>query len=125
MRTIGDPAAVIHSVIVHLENDMPVLVDLEDMPSPTDQILRCTNVRGLDGKRPSFVHERDSTFLLPMKMVRFMEVPALSNTSAVATQDDEDVRTRALQHEPEPDPEELDEIDEDAAEDLLARIRSV
>jgi hypothetical protein len=116
---------VIHSVIVHLENDMPVLVDLEDMPGPADQILRCTNVRTIDGKRPAFVHDKRSTFLLPMKIVRLIEVPVLSESSAVATQDDDDVRTRAQQHEPEPEHEALDEIDEEAEEDLLARIRSI
>ena len=123
---MGDAASVIHGVIVHLENDLPVLVDLEDLPGPADQILRCTNVRTVDGKRPAFVHDRRSTFLLPMKIVRLIEVPSLSHTNAVATQDDDDVRTRAQQHEPEPEAEpEVDEIDEEAEQDLLARIRSI
>ena len=112
----------IQGVLVHLENELPVLVDLDEMPGPNDNILRCTNVRGVDGKRPQFVHDRKSTFLLPMKMVRLIEVPHLSTSQAVATQDEPDYRA----HEPEPEQEpELDTYDEEAEEDLLARIRSI
>jgi hypothetical protein len=115
---MGDPWRVLTGVIVHLENDLPVLVDLEDLPGPTDSILRCTNVRTIDGKRPAFVHDRRSTFLLPMKIVRLIEVPEISDSSDVAVQDGDEPMPQG--HEPE-----LDPVDEDADEDLLARIRSI
>ena len=118
----GDPARVIQGVIVHLENDLPILVYVEELPGPADQMVRCTNVRTIDGKRPAFVHDRHSTFLLPLKMIRLLEVPTLSNHSAVATQDDEDIRTQTQQHEAEP---EVEGMDEEAEEDFLARIRSI
>jgi hypothetical protein len=126
VRPVGDPVAVIHGVIVHLDNDLPVLVDLEELPGPTDSMVRCTNVRHVDGKRPAFVHDKQSTFLLPMKIVRLIEVPKLSSTSGIATQDDDDLRTKAQEHEPEPELDDVDEqADEQADQDLLARIRSI
>ena len=118
-----DHPRVISGVIVHLANDLPVLVDLEEMPGPGDRLLRCSNVRTVDGKRPAFVHDRHSTFLFPLHMVRLVEVPRTSESTAVATQDD-DERYGQTPSLPEPEPE-LDAVDEEAEEDLLARIRSI
>jgi hypothetical protein len=120
VRCIGHPWQVISGVTIHLANDLPVLVDLEAMPEPGDRIVRCTNVRTLDGKRPAFVHDRHSTFLLPLHTVRIIEVPQVSDSSAVATQDDEDLYRGSHHVAPEP---EVD--DEEAEEDLLARIRQI
>ena len=105
---------------IHLANDLPVLVDLEGMPEPGDRIIRCTNVRTIDGKRPPFVHDAHSTFLLPLHIVRVIEVPRMSDSSAVATQDDEELYRGSHPVAPEP---EID--DEEAEEDLLARIRQI
>jgi hypothetical protein len=61
--------------VVHLLNDQPVLVDLVDDPTPGDQALICTNVRTLDGKRPVFIDQSDSTFVFPYVGIRFVEMP--------------------------------------------------
>ena len=50
----------IKSVIVHLHNELPILVDLFDAPEAHAQTVTCTNVRGVDGKRPTFVHDPKS-----------------------------------------------------------------
>jgi len=109
---------VINGVIVHLVNDLPVVVDLDEMPGAADQIIRCTNVRTIDGKRPSFVHDRHSTFLFPLVLVRLIEVPQMSGTNAVATQDNDEFVESAA-------PEPIDTVNEEADEDLLARIRQI
>jgi len=67
---------VISNVILHLNNDLPILVDLEELPGPAERNVRCTNVRTVDGKRPNFVHDRESTFVFPMAMIRLIEAPA-------------------------------------------------
>ena len=77
---------VIKSVIVHLANELPILVDLLEAPSPTAQSVRCTNVRTVDGKRPSFVHDPKSTFVLPWHLIRLMEVPAAAHGRAGSRQ---------------------------------------
>ena len=110
----------ISGVTIHLANDLPVVVDLEEMPGPGDRMIRCTNVRTIDGKRPPFVHERTSTFLLPLHMVRVIEVPQMSDGTALARQADEDLYAASHQVEPEPETD-----DDEAEEDLLARIRQI
>jgi hypothetical protein len=61
--------------VVHLLNDQPVLVDVLEDPTPRDQSLICTNVRTLDGKRPVFIDQSDSTFVFPFAGIRFVEMP--------------------------------------------------
>ena len=64
----------IKGVVVHLLNEQPVVVDLLEMPTPTDAGLLCTNVRTLDGKKPIFIDAIDSTFFFPYLNVRFVEM---------------------------------------------------
>ena len=115
---MGERGGVISSVLIHLLNDQPVVADLEDLPGAADRLVRCTNVRTIDGKRPAFVHDRHSTFVFPIAMIRFIEVPQISPSSEVATQDEPSTYVS------EPPPM-LDTDDEDAGEDLLARIRQI
>lgn len=107
---------VIANVYVHLVNELPLLVDAFELPGPNDRNLRCTNVRTVDGKRPTFVHDARSTFVFPMSVVRMIEAPsethAVADTTMVSVPEEELSLPPALAEE-EPD------------EDLLARIRSV
>src|SRR5262245_38094776 len=59
-----------------MNGEQPLLVDLRTLPSAADACLVCTNMRYMNGKKPSFVDASDSWFLLPLQMVRFVEVPA-------------------------------------------------
>jgi len=77
----GDTTRVITNVIVHLLGEMPILCDLEAMPAGGDRSLRCTNVRTIDGKRPAFVHDRNSTFILPISTIRVIEVPVAADAA--------------------------------------------
>ena len=119
--------SVIKSVIVHLANELPIMVDLYEAPGPTASSVRCTNVRTVDGKRPAFIRDPRATFLLPWHLIRLMEVPA--DAAQVPETDRQMVVSNphsAVDHEPEP-PEEPEPalLDEEPDEDLLARIRSI
>ncbi|MGI8928031.1 MAG: hypothetical protein ACR2H0_01005 [Candidatus Limnocylindrales bacterium] len=105
----------ISNVIVHLINDLPILVDLDVLPAPTDRSIRCTNVRTVDGKRPSFIHDRHSTFVFPMSVVRLIEAPA---EESEVSEDLSDSSAPLALSPPVA-------MDEEPDEDLLARIRSV
>lgn len=103
----------IRSVIVHLVNELPLLVDLFELPGSADRSVRCTNVRMIDGKRPSFVHDPRATFIFPFSVIRMIEAPAgqVTDTTLVPV----DYADPAdFPHQP----------DEESEEDLLARIRS-
>jgi hypothetical protein len=66
---------VVRNVVIHLNNEQPVLADLFQLPSPRDVAVLCTNLRTPDGKRPVFIDQSDSTFLLPLAYIRFIEIP--------------------------------------------------
>jgi len=65
---------VIRNAVVHLTGEQPVTVDLFEMPKAGDSLLVCTNMRTLDGKRPVFIDQIESTFVLPYLHIRFIEL---------------------------------------------------
>jgi hypothetical protein len=71
----ADDATVIRNAVIHLTNEQPLLADLFDEPKPTDNQLVCTNLRSVNGKRPVFVDDKDSTFVFPLAQIRFVEIP--------------------------------------------------
>ena len=65
----------LRNVVIHLNNEQPILADLFGLPSAQDVAVICTNLRTPDGKRPVFIDQSDSMFVLPLVHVRFIEVP--------------------------------------------------
>ena len=112
----------IRNVILHLNNEQPLLADLFEPPSPGDVGLRCTNLRMMNGKRPVFVDDSASIFFFPYLHIRFVEIPpgaqASGETGLIASPVEEEHRAASLAT-PEPEPEPDLEIDED----FLRRIR--
>ena len=104
----------IPNAIIHLNNDLPVLADLEKLPDGPDRSITCTNIRTIDGKRPAFVHDPKSTFVFPLSVIRLIEArrESLGPTGAM-----EEPQAPAMQA-----PESYDE---EPDEDLLAKIRSI
>ncbi len=115
----------IRNVVLHLNNEQPLLADLYEAPSPGDVGLRCTNLRQLNGKRPVFVDDVKSIFFFPYLHIRFVEIPpaaAAGADSSLATMDDAvDLRQGVGGAPSAPEPEPDLEIDED----FLRRIREV
>ena len=56
-------------------NEQPLMADLYAMPEASDAGLVCTNLRSIDGKRPTFIDRSESTFFFPYLVIRFIEVP--------------------------------------------------
>ncbi len=90
--------------VIHLLNDQPVVADLVEDPKPGDIAVICTNVRTLEGRRPVFIDQSDSTFVFPYAGIRFVEIPS--------------GKAPVREAEVAAEPEEL-EIDED----FLRRVR--
>ena len=82
----------IRNVILHLNNEQPLLADLYEPPSPGDVGLRCTNLRMMNGKRPVFVDDMMSVFVFAYHRISFIEVP---RTSLVGTTLEEQVPVTA------------------------------
>jgi hypothetical protein len=68
-----DPA--LRGAVIHLNNEQPVVADLFEYPTARDVAVLCTNVRTQDGKRPVFIDQSDSIFVIPLAYVRFIELP--------------------------------------------------
>ncbi len=96
--------------ILHLLNDQPLAVELLEEPKPSDMSVVCTSVRTIDGKRPVFIDFSSSTFVFPMAMVLFVEIPRA-----------EDESERAMPMAAPADADESDELEID--EDFLRRVR--
>jgi hypothetical protein len=103
---------VIRDAVLHLQNEQPLLVDIFEMPSPSDIVLICANLRTMSKTRPTFADRVGSTFIFPYSHIRFVELP----TGAIATEPVEPVLAIQLA-EAEPDLE-LDE-------DFLRRVRDL
>ena len=110
----------IRNVILHLNNEQPLLADLFEPPSPADVGLRCTNLRMMNGKRPVFIDDSASTFFFPYLHIRFVEIPPNAQTTGetgLITSPVLEAHNAAIPATPEPEPDL--EIDED----FLRRIR--
>ena len=108
----------IHNVVLHLNNEQPLLADLYELPKSEDQGLLCTNLRMMDGKKPIFIDRIESVFFFPYLHIRFLEIPPASGGLAEVEAPSEEAAPAPAAT---PEPEEDLELDED----FLRRIREV
>lgn len=113
-----------------MNNEQPLVCDLREMPTAADAGLLCTNLRLVDGRKPTFIDATDSWFLIPFHIVRFVELP-LSSVEAgerlalppgpilERDEEDEDDEDAGL------DDEDGEELLDEESEELLQRIREV
>jgi len=74
----------LRNVVVHIANEQPVLADLLMEPKPSDTVLICSNLRTMGGKKPVFIDKTESTFMLPLAHIRFVEIPQASMAESEA-----------------------------------------
>ena len=74
----------LRDVVVHIHNEQPILADLLNEPAPSDVAVICSNLRTTNGKKPVFVDLADSTFVIPLAHVRFIEIHKTSMEAAAA-----------------------------------------
>jgi hypothetical protein len=120
---------VIRDAVIHMNNEQPLVCDLREMPDARDLGLLCTNLRLVDGRKPTFIDAIDSWFMIPYHIIRFVELPLASVEAGErlalppgpileASDDDED-------DEGLDETGDEDEALDDASEELLQRIREV
>ena len=112
----------IRNVVIHFEGELPVVADLRALPGPTDISLLCTNMRTIDGKRPTFIDQTKSWFLIPVSVVRFIEMPS---DALEMTAEGPDVRPAASEEDREALPALEASLDVEPDESLLQRIRDI
>jgi hypothetical protein len=76
---------VISDVVLHINNEQPLRADLFELPEGDTVLLRCTNVRTLNGTKPIFIDDLSSIIFFPMLHLRFIEIlPATEGNGHLA-----------------------------------------
>lgn len=119
----------IRDAVIHMNNEQPLVCDLRELPDTSDVGLLCTNLRLVDGRKPTFIDATDSWFLIPYHIIRFVEMPlasveagerlALPPGPILAPGEGDDEDADGL------DADDVDELLDEASEELLQRIREV
>jgi len=64
------------TVVLHVQNEEPILCEVEDLPGPNDRIIKVRNPRRLDGKDIHYLAENVVTVIWPIDKLNFIEVLA-------------------------------------------------
>ena len=62
------------TVIVHIRNAEPMLAEIEELPQPTDTLLKLSNPRQRDGKDLIFLEHNVVTVYWPWSEISFLEI---------------------------------------------------
>ncbi len=63
-----------HTLLLHIANDEPVLAEVEELPKPNDLVVFCINPRRRDGKELNYVLPEVQTIIIPWHRVIFAEI---------------------------------------------------
>lgn len=63
-----------HSILIHITNEEPILAEVEELPSTTDQAVYCINPRRRDGKELHYVESEVQSIILPWHRINFIEI---------------------------------------------------
>jgi hypothetical protein len=61
-------------VVLHIQNADPVLGEMEELPSPADNLVIVKNPRRVDGKDLQFLHENTMTVVWPVERLNYVEI---------------------------------------------------
>ncbi len=63
-----------NTVIIHIQNEDPVVGEIEQLPSGSDLLITVSNPRRLDGKDLFFLAENVTTVIWPTSRINFIEI---------------------------------------------------
>lgn len=62
------------TLLIHVQNDDPVMGEVDEIPNPTDQMVVIKNPRRKDGKDLHYLEPNVTTMIWPIVRVTFIEV---------------------------------------------------
>jgi len=74
-----------HTLLIHLANEEPLLAEVEELPTPESQVIYCTNPRKRDGKELHYVLSEVQTIIVPWHRVSFVEVMPSGEEEAIVS----------------------------------------
>lgn len=63
-----------YTLVLHINNQDPVVGEVDELPTPTDNMILLNNPRKLDGKELTFVSENVISLIWPVDRINFIEV---------------------------------------------------
>jgi hypothetical protein len=63
-----------YTVLIHIQNEEPLIGEIEELPAPSDQSIRVQNPRKRDGKDLPFLQSDVTTVIWPLARIAFIEV---------------------------------------------------
>ena len=61
-------------VILHLQNEDPIVAELDSLPDPMHQIVTATNLRRRDGRPVHYLTEGVTSVIFPWTRITFVEI---------------------------------------------------
>ena len=62
------------NILLHIQNEDPVLCEVENLPSPCDTLIMVKNPRRRDGKDLHYLEANVSVVMWPLSRINFIEV---------------------------------------------------
>lgn len=62
------------TIILHIQNSEPVLGEVEELPEPSDNLVRVNNPRQRDGKDLVYLERSVVTVYWPISQINFIEI---------------------------------------------------
>jgi len=63
-----------HTVFIHMANEEPFMAEIDDLPSPDDQVMICVNPRRRDGKDLQNILPEVQMIIVPWHRIHLVEV---------------------------------------------------
>jgi hypothetical protein len=73
------------TVIIHVSNEDPVMGELDNIPSPIDNIVALKNPRKKDGKDIKTMEANVSIVIYPIAKINFIEVVSSESEEEIIT----------------------------------------
>jgi hypothetical protein len=73
------------TLLLHINNEDPILCEVDRMPEPTDLIVIARNPRRRDGKDIISIQADVNTVIWPMSRMNFIEIMPTSEEEKVAS----------------------------------------
>jgi hypothetical protein len=62
------------TVVLHIEDESPIVAEVDEVPSPSDRLIVVNNPRRRDGKDLHYLDNNVVTVMWPVNRVNFIEI---------------------------------------------------
>jgi len=71
------------TIILHVQNEDPIIGEVTEAPTPTDNLITISNPRRVDGKDVHYVTENVVTIIFPIHRINFIEIMPSKEEEAI------------------------------------------